>query len=212
MNTLFLDTFGVMLRVQGSRLVVEDKRKRQVIEEISPEANPYSMVVVNGHDGCINFEAVRWFVANGHCPILWLTWTGAPLALTIPWIDQSLGALKVTQLKAYLDEKQRLAIAKEFVRSKVATEKALLHSFNQNLDFPLFHDISKVQSISELLIYEAQAGDEYYKKIIPEFGTKLSYHRVRDGKHQGDKSEIGAMLNYANGILTGFCRAAITNV
>ncbi|MGH2638783.1 MAG: hypothetical protein ACRDF4_05805 [Rhabdochlamydiaceae bacterium] len=40
MRTLFLDTFGVTLRVHNAKLVIEDRRLGHAIEEIDPDSNP----------------------------------------------------------------------------------------------------------------------------------------------------------------------------
>ncbi|MGH2638784.1 MAG: CRISPR-associated endonuclease Cas1 [Rhabdochlamydiaceae bacterium] len=173
------------------------------------------MIVAHGIGGCITFEAIRWLSANGKVPIVWLNWTGRPMSVTLPLENEVYGQLKLNQFRAHLDPQERFRIATEFIRSKVKSSYALLDTLELDYE-PYHHEAPK--DLNSLLIHEAQSASVYYEALKPVFekvAPKFNYRgRVRNSTNRlmNAKTEIGAMLNYAFGVLAGICQAAIASV
>ncbi len=98
MNPLLLSGFGISIEVNKAHLII--KHKDNIIE-FEPHRIPYDPIIIDGHYGSINFEAMRW-LSKHDVSIALLNCNGNLLSMTQP--QETLNAdLKIKQYEKYLN-------------------------------------------------------------------------------------------------------------
>ena len=92
------------------------KQKDSIIEFESHRI-PYDSIIIDGHNGSVSFEAMRWLSKHDVSLVL-LNWNGNLLSITQP--QETLNAyLKIKQYEKYLNPELKLYIASQIVKQKV---------------------------------------------------------------------------------------------
>ncbi len=234
MNPLLISGFGTSINVDQRRLTITNKLENTKLE-FYPHQIHYDSVIIDGHSGCISFDASRWLMKHD-IPIIMLNWDGNLLSTTMPKEPIS-GKLKLDQYKAYLDDAWRYKIALSIIESKVESELEFLEELSayytvldkehikisSSTEFNAYYrDIRRAKTIKNklnvLMLYEARMANIYWEQMAkvfrqaaPEFNfqsrkNKSFYHNM----HASD--EVNALLNYGYSILESEVRRSINSI
>ena len=105
------------------------------------------------------------------------------------------GDLVVKQVEHYLDKEKRLFLAKKFVEGSIRNMERVLAPYNLSLEFD--GNLDEVESVQELMGFEALARQSYYSlfdEILKNFEFGVRSRRP-------PKNEINAMISFGNSLL-----------
>jgi len=105
------------------------------------------------------------------------------------------GDLLVRQVEHYLDSDRRLYLAKRFVEGAIKNMQKVLAPYGLSLDFDT--DLDDVNSIQELMGFEALARQSYYRL----FDEILKDFEFGERSRRPPKNEINAMISFGNSLL-----------
>ncbi len=105
------------------------------------------------------------------------------------------GDLLVRQVEHYLDRDKRLYLARCFVEGAIKNMQKVLAPYGLSLDFNA--DLDGINSIQELMGFEALARQRYYKL----FDEILKDFEFGERSRRPPKNEINAMISFGNSLL-----------
>jgi CRISPR/Cas system-associated endonuclease Cas1 len=114
MNPLLISDYGVSIHTHFQELEIKTKTG---VTRFKPREFPHDHIILDTHFANISANATLWLAKHG-VDVLHSTWNSVPYAHTIPLLPQNIGALKINQVKAFIDENVRLAIAKSIICSR----------------------------------------------------------------------------------------------
>lgn len=220
MRPLLLHGFGTSVRVNGRTLEI-DWRSEGRKESYRPQQLPFDSVVVDSLTGSVSFEALR-FLAVHDLPVTLLRWNGTVLSTILPR-GPSNGELRIAQVGAYGDPVRRLAIARAFIREKVAKTIELAEELGRTLPVsagPIQKEAegSMGATLNDLRVYEARVAQAHWKeyaKAIECLWPKSGFVSRRSAQRSWSNSAAdptNALLNYGYALLESACRSAIVAV
>lgn len=185
MKPLLLSGFGISLRVDKRRLIVENKLKGETTI-FHPHQMDYDSIVVDGHTGMVTFEAVRWLMKHD-VNLTLLNWNGELLGTVLPKGPKS-GRLKIRQYQAYLDGTTRLQIARQIVRTKI------IHSINLLSELSKYYSEINSASINNILEKEGKSlleKENEFPELNNEFNNsgKLNFGQLNNNKNNQARNE-----------------------
>ena len=225
MNPLLISGFGCFLNIDKRKLVVYNAFTKEKME-FYPHQIEYDTIIIDGHSGAVSLDALRWIAKHGIALTI-LNWNGNVLSTLQPKEPVS-GKLKISQYKAYLDEKKRISIASEIIKTKISKSYELLKELSKYYKELKINEIkaafaketnqNSLGSINYIMMHEGRIADIYWKNmskifnfLAPEFNFKS-----RKGKsyswNMNASDEINAMLNYGYAVLETLVRKYINAV
>jgi len=105
------------------------------------------------------------------------------------------GDMLIRQVEHYLDKDKRLTLARAFVEGAVKNMQKVLSSYGLTLEFDV--DLEGVESVHELMGFEAMARQNYYRL----FGNLLKNFEFGERSRRPPKNEINAMISFGNSLL-----------
>jgi CRISPR-associated protein Cas1 len=230
MKPLILSGFGIFIRVDKRRLLIENKLQDQTYEFL-PHQIPHDSIIIDGYTGSITFEAIRWLMKHD-ISISMLNWNGNLLGVTLPQGPKA-GRLKVAQYRKYLDQNVRYQIAAKIVEQKIANSYNLLKElahFYDVLDVKLIEKTFTAEEVNYkqnhagknvnnlLMMYEGRTATFYwdclgkvFNKLYPNFHFKSRKNKSYSW-NMNAADEINALLNYGYAILESEVRKDINAI
>ena len=219
--------YGISARVDRGHLILEDgigPVRRQA--RFPRVGHGLRRLVVIGSDGMISFSALRW-LADQDAAFVMLERNGSVLTTTGP-VRSSDARLRRSQSLAH-QSGAAIHIARELISNKLIAQEQVIRNRLHNLNSAQAiaearQKISKVNTISELRLGEAQAGAAYWTAWheVPIAYPRGDLHRVPEHWRTfgGRKSAISgsprlavnppnAMLNYLYALLESESRLAL---
>jgi CRISPR/Cas system-associated endonuclease Cas1 len=183
MRVLYLDGPGPQnIRLTREGIELPDGRVRP------PFDTGYDTILVENTKGFVSYPALKALGKFG-VTIALLGKGGTPLATFIP-LNRNDAPLRIAQMRAHLDPKLRLAVAKALVEAKTGA--------------PLDH----AHTIEEVRQEESIRATEYWGRIG--ISRRSGYYGW--GLHRSATTPENAAINYALGILAVKVRVAIAKV
>lgn len=210
---LFLDGYGIDVRVDDGKLVVKDGNGSK--QTFFPKRFPFNNVIVYGTRGSISFEAVRWVIKH-NTQISIINWNGKLLTSILPQ-EAKQTELKFRQYETYKSER-RVEIARKFIEAKIQRTKDVLDWLNQRypeIDTNFKSDLSKAQTIPEIMNVEGRVAEFYWRQLHKLLSKKFEFENRKIGKTErpmGAVDPINCLLNYGYSLLESECRRAINSV
>lgn len=223
MTILVLNGHGIQMHVDGAKLHIKDGRSSLTEEPkqyiFSPQRIDIDTIVINGRNGNISLDAIRWLVKHG-VQVTVLNWDGKVLTSILPPESVQVKT-KFAQYRAFEDPKLRLAIAKKFIEGKFERTQLVLDYLHQrypevNIELP--QDTSHLENantIKEVMGVEGVVAAYYwqqYQKAIPEQLEFTSRCVGRTNRPMGASDTVNCMLNYGYGLFEAECLRAINSV
>jgi len=231
MNPVLLYGFGSTACVKDSCLVVKEGRftplsfntdeHGEIRESKSfrfrPRRIPFDSIVVLGNSGYVSFEAIR-FCSVHNLPIFLMGYDGSLTSSILP--PQPIRAdLRRSQLEAYLNDEERLSIAREFVSAKLERSAQILNWLREKFDvereFRCFSKerlgLVRAKTVNEVRTVEGRSADFYWRafqKVVP---SKLEFKSRRSGSRYNASDPTNALLNYGYAFLQSCARRAINS-
>jgi len=219
MKFLLLNGHGIDIRVDSAKLCVKNgfysMEQGPEVFTFKPRQIDVDHIVIYGPDGNISIDAIRWLMKHS-VQVSVLNWNGDLLTTMLP--PQSISMkTRLNQYQAYLNEKERLILAKEFIKGKFARTKEVLNYLKEKylkIDTD-FSSISKrlegTNTIGQLMQVEGHVAHHYWQqitKILPKEFEFTSRYTISERTH-GAGDQINALLNYGYSILEAECHRAI---
>lgn len=176
MQLLYLTEPGAFLTKDGNRLVVR-KDKDAVIKSIGIEH--IEGVILLG--SCHLSSGLAIELLEREIPVTWLSNTGSYFGRLEPTSGYDIER-QIEQFTAHKDSGFRIDISKRWITAKLENSKGLLRRFNRRRDDEdverimrlideVVVDVSRAESLNELLGYEGNAAKLYFKglsMLLPE--------------------------------------------
>ena len=196
------------------------KQKDSIIEFESHRI-PYDSIIIDGHNGSVSFEAMRWLSKHDVSLVL-LNWNGNLLSITQP--QETLNAyLKIKQYEKYLNPELRLYIASQIVKQKVKSSISLLKKLSNFYDIDMTainREIQRVDydNINSLMMYEGRIASAYwsclsniFNQLAPDFNFQ-SRKNLSYSWNMNASEPINALLNYGYALLESMVRKDINAI
>ena len=227
MQPLILSGFGVQLKVDRRRLIIENRleKKRQ---EFLPFQIPYDSIIIDGNYGVVSFEAMRWLMSH-KISLSLLNWNGNLMSVTLPREPIS-GKLKIRQYEAYLDGRKRMYIAESIIKEKVRQSQNILKELSK-----YYHEIDykrietsftneykfyerKGKNIGFLMNHEGRIADIYwdclykvFNSLYPEFNFRSRNSNLAS-HNRNSSDEVNSLLNYGYSVMDSEVRRSANSI
>jgi CRISPR/Cas system-associated endonuclease Cas1 len=183
MRVLFLDTFGESnIRLTADGVVIGNA------PPLPPPDFPFDTILVGHVGGYASFSALKtlgkWGVTVGLMGM-----GGTALSTFVPW-KRNDAPLRLAQMRAALDPRLRLLIARAFLIAKVGHEPP-----------------SSEDTIPKLRRWESAKAQEYWQSLGIQ--RRSGFYKTLNAKAT---TPINASINYAQGVLSVRCRTVIAKV
>lgn len=155
---------------------------------VPPPEFDYDTVLIGNTKGFVSFPALktlgRWGVTVGL-----MGRGGTPLSTFVPWTRND-AALRLAQMRASLDPRKRMLVARAFVSAKLGVK------LSPTLD-----------TLTKLRHYEAEAAMAYWAERG--VARRSGFYRTLNARAT---TPTNAAVNYAQGVHSVVCRRAIAKV
>lgn len=216
MNPLYIDAQAVSLSIDDRSLLIKDKKNEKEIERFRPRDIPYDSIVIQRGQGYFTFAAINWLVLHG-VSVTILNWRGNILAQVLPEEPIS-NELKIAQYQAYLDEGERLLIARTIIGAKERRQQEFLSSLGENhpVKAPTVLPFAKsrLDDKDYLRNHEARYAVEYFRQL-QKVSLKLGFEfrgRTTTEHNQSAPDFVNALMNYSYALLQTYTRRAINAI
>ena len=155
------------------------------------------------------------FLSQNHIPLHLFNYYGYYAGSFFPREYLNSGFLKVKQVQFYLDDKKRLALAKEFVAASIdnlrrnlkyyGARKEEVSVWTDTLEGNII-DVHQINDIQELMGYEGRMREIYYKSFGKILNIDIDFQkRVR----RPPDNMMNALISFANSMVYTTCLAEI---
>jgi len=204
---------------KSGRLKRESNTLYFIIKENEKEVK--RSLPINSIDSIFIFGEVKLnskvlnFLANKKIPLHFFNYHGFYTGSFMPKKYLQSGFLLVNQVKIYLDNSERLKLAKEFVAGAIHnTLKNLIYYKKHQKDLTqAIEDIEKVKnsldnvsSIPELMALEGKVKEIYYRSFEKFLGEEFS---LKKRTRRPPQNMINALLSFGNSLLYTTCLSEI---
>lgn len=214
MNPLYVDSQTASLSVDKHSLVIRDRKNNREIERFSPRQIPYDSILIQRCDGYVSFAALNWLVKHA-VSLTVLNWRGNILAQFLPEEPIS-NELKISQVKAYLDQERHVQIARTIVETKLKRQRQFLESLSESypLSIPQVPFIRTMKSEDFLRNAEARYATLYFVRfglVCEELGYDFKgRNQTKNNMHAPDLPN--GLLNYGYAILQTYVKRALNSI
>ncbi|WP_341473839.1 CRISPR-associated endonuclease Cas4g/Cas1g [Desulfofundulus thermobenzoicus] len=214
-RVLYVDQQGACIRRKGQRLLVT--MEKETLADI-PLCNVDQVVLVGGVN--ISTPVIKLLLESG-TPVSFLSTGGAFRGVLEPSLNRNC-ILRLAQYGAYFDPVNRLNLAREFVRGKLANMRTMLLRYNREL-----HDTeidAAVRRMARYITAAAGAGEPSLLLGLEGMGSR-EYFRVFgrlirrempfmfEGRNRRPpRDPVNAMLGYCYSMLMKDLRSAVALV
>ena len=193
MNLYFL-TQGIALKRKENQLAVYKDNKKISSYPLTTFKNIFLFGNIEITQPLINF------LLNNQKYIVFLNSSGFFRGILIPSKTQSNINIRITQYKRFLDEKENLRLAKEFVLEKL---KNIENEFNINLDEHK-KALQKAQNINTILGIEGGASTkmfERFRKLLKNINLEFTRRTYNPPKDPINSILSSAYMFFYNGLV-----------
>lgn len=215
-NPLILNGYGIKITVDNGRLVIKNgNRSSEEKPEsyyLQPNQKKITSILIYGQTGYISLEAFKW-ISLQNIQLNIFNWDGSLLS-SVNQEKENNGKRKISQYKAYIDEKRRLGIAKNLIKAKITNSIKILESLpypsiESDIISPYLKAIDKATDIPELMGIEGDSAKLYWKEFMKAIPEKWGFGE-RSGREASDYTNT--MLNYGYALLEAECLRVINTV
>lgn len=222
MNPLLISGYGVSITVNRACLTVSNADSNKESYTFRPHQIPYDSIIIDGHYGNISFEAIRWLMKHDVLVSV-LNWNGNLLSTILPK-EHLNGILKIKQYQKYLNQEEKVRIARTMIEEKISKSKNMLQElskyypeistnmFQKELEF-----ISK-DSITDIMTHEGRIASAYwtelsktFNKLYPEFHFETRKNKSYSW-NMNASDPINALLNYSYALLESIIRKEVNAI
>ncbi len=227
MNILHLDGYGIRVKTKNlkshSLLDVTDGRDNYKIRpqtyKFFPRKIAYDSMIIDGHSGYISLQAFHWLSKN-NIPVFVMDFDGTILSSILPPTPIKVNA-KLAQIKAASDKNTRINIAKALIQTKIKRSLQVLdwiaerYDITEHLKRARAEALSlfKAKTVNQIRTAEGRVALRYWQAIKSTIPECFTFEGRTTGSHNNNAVDpINLTLNYAYGVLEGYCRKAINTV
>jgi CRISPR-associated protein Cas1 len=227
LNMLHLSGYGIKIKTSNlkkrSELSITDgrdnyKNKQETYKSI-PRKIVYDTIIIDGHSGYISLQAFHWLSKN-NIPVFVLDFDGTIISSILPPTPIKTDN-KLAQIQASLDNEKQTEIAKVLIKAKIERNIQVLNWIAQKYDITeqlkkakteqlaLF----KAKTVSQIRTAEGRVALRYWQAIQSIIPECFDFQGRTTRSHNNNAIDpINLTLNYAYGVLEGYCRKAINTV
>lgn len=227
MNLLHLTGYGIRVRTENlkthSELSITNGREDLTTEReayrFRPRRMPYDTIIIDGHSGYISLQALHW-LSHNNIPVYIMNFDGTIISSILPPTPVK-ADVKAAQILAASNEAKRLPIASRFVEAKIKRTLDLLHWIRERYDIAEkvkqteaeALKLTQAETVKALRIVEGRVAKRYWKAIKQILPECFCFQTRKTKTHQNNATDpVNVALNYAYGVLEGYCRKAINTV
>ncbi len=227
MNLLQLNGYGIKIKTDNlknrSELTItngkDTPKTKTETYTFTPRKIPYDTIIIDGHSGYISLQAFHWLSKN-NIPTFILDFDGTIISSILPPTPVKVDT-KLSQIQASLNKEKQTQIAKVFIEAKIQRNIQVLNWIAEKYDITKHLKIAKTEqlrllqakTVSQIRTVEGRVTLRYWqaiKSVIPEC---FDFQGRTTGSHNSNATDpINLTLNYAYGVLEGYCRKAINTV
>jgi CRISPR-associated protein Cas1 len=165
-------------------------------------------IVINGRNGNISLDAIRWLVKHG-VQVRVLNWDGKILTTMLPPECVQVKT-KFAQYRTFDSLEKRLNLARKFIEAKFIRTQEVLEYLNQrypavDMELPIQAvQLNKAQDIREIMGIEGVVAAFYWTQIQKGIPDNLEFSSRcigRTNRHMGASDWVNCMLNYGYSLL-----------
>ncbi|MBN1357573.1 CRISPR-associated endonuclease Cas1 [Candidatus Bathyarchaeota archaeon] len=227
MNILYLDGYGIKINTKNlkrlSLLTITNGRNKhtskQETHEFSPRKIPYDSIIIDGHSGYISLQAFHWLSKN-NIPVFVMDFDGTVLSNILPPTPVKVD-VKLSQIKLAFDRTTRFIVAKALIQAKIIRSLQVLDWLAERYDITEHQkraqaetlSLFKAKTVSQIRTAEGRVALRYWQAIKSTIPECFTFDGRTTGSHNNNAVDpINLTLNYAYGVLEGYCRKAINTV
>jgi CRISPR-associated protein Cas1 len=227
LNILNLNGYGIRIKTNNlkkrANLDITDgkdnyKSKSQTYE-FSPRKITYDTILIDSHSGYISLQAFHWLSKN-KIPVFIMDFDGTVLSSILPPTPVKVD-VKLAQIKSASDKNKRFKIAKALIKAKIKRSLQVLDWIAERYDITEHQErtkaealsLFKAKTVSQIRAAEGRAALRYWQAIKSTIPECFTFEGRTTGSHNNNAVDpINLTLNYAYGVLEGYCRKAINTV
>lgn len=227
LNILYLDGYGIKINTKNlkrlSLLTITNGRNKhtskQETHEFSPRKIPYDSIIIDGHSGYISLQAFHWLSKN-NIPVFVMDFDGTVLSNILPPTPVKVD-VKLSQIKLAFDRTTRFIVAKALIQAKIIRSLQVLDWLAERYDITEHQkraqaetlSLFKAKTVSQIRTAEGRVALRYWQAIKSTIPECFTFDGRTTGSHNNNAVDpINLTLNYAYGVLEGYCRKAINTV
>ena len=227
MNILQLSGYGVKVKVNNlknrSELTItngkDTPKTKTETYTFPPRKIPYDTIIIDGHSGYISLQAFHWLSKN-NIPVFVLDFDGTIISSILPPTPIKTDT-KLAQIQASLDKEKQIQIAQAFITAKIQRNIQVLNWIAQKYDITEHLKRAKAEqlqlfnakTVSQIRTIEGRVALRYWQAIQSIIPECFDFQGRTTGSHNNNATDpINLTLNYAYGVLEGYCRKAINTV
>jgi CRISPR-associated protein Cas1 len=227
LNLLCLDGYGIKVNTKNlrklSELTITNGRDKytstQEIHKFSPRKFPYDTILIDGHSGYISLQAFHWLSKN-NIPVFIMDFDGTILSSILPPTPIKVD-VKLAQIKSASDKTTSFNIAHALIQAKIKRSLQVLdwiaerYDITEHLQRAKGEALSlfKAETVSQIRTVEGRVALRYWQAIKSTIPECFTFEGRTTGSHNNNAVDpINLTLNYAYGVLEGYCRKAINAV
>lgn len=227
MNILQLSGYGVKVKVDNLKnrselTIINGKDTLNTKIEtftFTPRKIPYDTIIIDGHSGYISLQAFHWLSKN-NIPVFVLDFDGTIISNILPPTPVKTDT-KLAQIQASLDKEKQVQIAKAFITAKIQRNIQVLNWIAQKYDITAHLKRAKAEqlqlfnakTVDQIRTTEGRVALRYWQAIQTIIPECFDFQGRTTGSHNNNATDpINLILNYAYGVLEGYCRKAINTV
>ena len=226
MNLLHLTGYGIKIKTNRlktrSELSVTDGRdnyEESKSYKFSPRKIPFDTIIIDGHSGYISLQAFHW-LSKHNIPVLILNFDGTLISSILPPTPVK-ADVKVAQIQALSNKNMCFEIAHALIQTKIKRSLQVLDWLSQRYDITDHYQrakgealsLFKAKTIDQIRTVEGRVALRYWQAIKSTIPECFTFAGRTTGQHNKNAVDpINLTLNYAYGVLEGYCRKAINTV
>lgn len=224
---MHLTGYGVKAKVRNlrsrSELVISDGRENYRTKpptyKFRPRKMPYDTVIIDGHSGYISLQAFHWLSRN-NIPVFILSFDGNLIASILPPAPIK-ADIKIAQMQAATDEPRNFQIAHALIKTKIRRNLDVLKWICDKYDIQTkikqtegeALSLFKAKTVNNIRLVEGRVAKRYWEAIQSVMPECFDFQTRKTKTHSNNATDpINLTLNYAYGVLEGYCRKAINTV
>ena len=227
MRILHLNGYGIKVKTNNlkkrSELVITNGREKftnkQEMHKFPPRKFSYDTIIIDGHSGYISLQAFHWLSKN-NIPVFIMDFDGTMLSSILPPTPIKVD-IKLAQIKSASDKTRCFKIAKALIQAKIKRSLQVLDWISERYDITEHHKRAKAEALSlfkaktasQIRTTEGRIALRYWQAIKSTIPECFTFEGRTTGSHNNNAVDpINLTLNYAYGVLEGYCRKAINTV
>ena len=227
MNLLQLNGYGIKIKTRNlkkkSELTItngkDTPKTKTETYTFTPRKIPYDTLIIDGHSGYVSLQAFHWLSKN-NIPTFILDFDGTIISSILPPTPIKTDT-KLAQIQASLNKEKQTQIAKAFIEAKIQRNSQVLNWIAEKYDITEHLKRARTEqlrllqakTVSQIRTVEGRVALRYWQAIQSIIPECFDFQGRTTGSHNNNATDpINLTLNYAYGVLEGYCRKAINTV